>query len=324
MRATSAAQVQLKHMKEWTASVFRAVIDAAPEGIVVCSVADKDHPVVYANAAFERLTGYGARELIGEDLRRLQGNDREQEGRNRLRQALKEGAAARALLRNYRKDGSQFWNEVFLEPVRDEGGKLTHFVGFHRDVGERERAAGVQSSVGLPAWMREDRLTGLFTRNYFEELLRHDWLIARREERLLTVMMFDVDALDGYVERFGRQAADACVRRLAGVINSCFRRGSDLLARWESGTLIALARSTGPSALESFAQMITQKVFDQCIHYPRGAAGKYVTVSVAVASLMPTVKLAPEQLLLGAERALQRARALAAGRIVLAAGSDFL
>jgi PAS domain S-box-containing protein len=282
-------------MKEWTASVFRAVIDAAPEGIVVCSVADKDHPVVYANAAFERLTGYGARELIGEDLRRLQGNDREQEGRNRLRQALKEGAAARALLRNYRKDGSQFWNEVFLEPVRDEGGKLTHFVGFHRDVGERERAAGVQSSVGLPAWMREDRLTGLFTRNYFEELLRH-----------------------------GRQAADACVRRLAGVINSCFRRGSDLLARWESGTLIALARSTGPSALESFAQMITQKVFDQCIHYPRGAAGKYVTVSVAVASLMPTVKLAPEQLLLGAERALQRARALAAGRIVLAAGSDFL
>jgi len=62
-------------MKEWTASVFRAVIDAAPEGIVVCSVADKDHPVVYANAAFERLTGYGARELIGEDLRRLQGCD---------------------------------------------------------------------------------------------------------------------------------------------------------------------------------------------------------------------------------------------------------
>ena len=304
--------------------MFRSVIDAAPEGIVVCSAAGADQPVVYANAAFERLTGYAARELLGEDLRRLQGSDREQEGRTRLRQAMTEGVATRALLRNYRKDGTQFWNEVFLEPVRDEAGALTHFVGFHRDVGERERAAGVQSTVGLPAWMREDRLTGLYSRNYFEELLRHDWLIARREERLLTIMMFDVDALDGYVNRFGRQAADACVRRLAGVINTCFRRGSDLLARWESGTLIALARTTGPSALESFAHMISQRVLDQCIHYPRGAAGKYVTVSVAVASLMPTVKLQPEALLLGADGALQRARALQAGRIVLAAGNDFL
>jgi diguanylate cyclase (GGDEF)-like protein/PAS domain S-box-containing protein len=310
-------------MEEWTAPVFRAVIDAAPEGIVVCAAGGADQPVVYANAAFERLTGYEARELIGTDLRRLQGNDREQEGRTRLRQALTQGAATRALLRNYRKDGTQFWNEIFLEPVRDAAGALTHFVGFHRDVGERERAAGAQSAVGLPAWMREDRLTGLYTRNYFEELLRHDWQIARREERLLTLMLFEIDALEAYTERFGQQAADACVRRLAGVINACFRRGSDLVARWEGGTLIALARSTGPSALEGFAHMITQRVIDQCIHHPRGAAGKYVTVSVAVASLMPTVRLQPEALLRGAQRALERARALQAGRIVLAGGKDF-
>jgi two-component system, cell cycle response regulator len=310
-------------MEQWTTTVFRAVIDAAPEGIVVCSAAGADQPVVYANAAFERLTGYEARELIGTDLRLLQGSDREQEGRTRLRQAMTEGVATRALLRNYRKDGTQFWNEIFLEPVRDAAGAVTHFVGYHRDVGDRERAAGAPSAVGLPTWMREDRLTGLYTRNYFEELLRHDWQIARREERLLTVMMFDIDALDAYTERFGKQAGDTCVRRLAGVINACFRRGSDLLARWEGGTLIALARSTGPSALEGFAHMITQRVIDQCIHHPRGAAGKYVTVSVAVASLMPNVKLQPEALLRGAERAMQRARALQAGRIVLAAGKDF-
>ena len=73
--------------------MFRAVIDAAPEGIVVCAAPGADQPVVYANAAFERLTGYEARELIGTDLRRLQGSDREQEGRNRLRQALTAGRA---------------------------------------------------------------------------------------------------------------------------------------------------------------------------------------------------------------------------------------
>lgn len=322
MRAATAAEVQLS-MDDWTAPVFRAVIAAAPEGIVVCAAGGADQPVVYANAAFERLSGYEARELIGADLRRLQGTDREQDGRSRLRLALSQGVATRALLRNYRKDGTQFWNEIFLEPVRDAAGTVTHFVGFHRDISERERAAGTQSTAGLPAWIRQDRLTGLYTRNYFEELLRHDWQSARREERLLTVMIFDIDALAAYGERFGQQPADACVRRLAGVIGACFRRGSDLLARWDRGTLIALARSTGPAALEGFAQTISQRVLEQGIHHPRGPAGKYVTVSVAVASLMPAIKLQPETLLRGAERALQRARELQGGRVVLAAGKDF-
>jgi two-component system, cell cycle response regulator len=304
-------------------AVFRSVIDAAPEGIVICAANGADNPVVYVNAAFERLTGYAAAELLGTDLRRLQGSDREQEGRNRLRQALDQGVGARALLRNYRKDGGQFWNELFLEPVRDAGGAVTHYVGFHRDVGERERTAGAREPAGLPAWMRQDRLTSLYSRAYFEELLRHDWQVAKREERLLTVMLFGIDALDAYVERFGRQAGDACIRRLAGVVNASFRRGSDLVARWEGGALIALVRSTGPAALEGFAQMITQRVLEQCIHHPRPPGGKYVTVSVGVASLMPTVRQQPEALLRGAMRALERAQDGPGGRVVLAGSKDF-
>jgi two-component system cell cycle response regulator len=303
--------------------VFRGVFDAAPEGIVICEAGGADNPVVYANAAFARLTGFEIAELLGTDLRRLQGNDREQEGRGRLRQALDQGLGARALLRNYRKDGSTFWNEIFLEPVRGADGALTHFVAFHRDVGERERNAGARESTGLPAWMRQDRLTSLHSRAYFEELLRHDWQVAKREERLLTVMLFDIDALDAYAERFGRQAGDTCIRRLAGVVNACFRRGSDVVARWEGGALIALVRSTGPAALEGFAQMIAQRVLDQCIHYPRPPAGKYVTVSVGVASLMPTPRQQPEALLRGAQRALERAQDGAGGRVVLAGTKDF-
>ena len=310
-------------MNYWTAEFLREVIDAAPEGIVICAIAGADHPVVYANAAFERLSGFSASELEGTDLRRLQGTDREQEGRARVRQALTQGVSTRALLRNYRKDGSQFWNELFVAPVHGADGALTHFVGFHRDVGERERAAGARAQPGLPAWMREDRLTGLVARNYFEELLRHDWQSALRETRGLTVMMFDFGALGAYNDTFGRQAGDACIRRLGGVIGACFRRGSDVVARWEGGTLIALARSTEPAGLEAFGEMIRQRVLDQRIHHPRSLPGKYVTISVCVATLTPTGKLEPEHLLRGAERALQRARADPTGRIVLAGGKDF-
>lgn len=323
MHAAAATEVHVKLPAEWSADFLRGIIDAAPEGIVICAAGPADRAVVYANAAFERLTGYAAAELLGSDLRRLQGDDRDQEGRARLRQALEQQTGARAVLRNFRKDGSPFWNEVLIEPIRDAAGAVTHFAGFHRDVGEFPRAPGARAAAGLPAWMREDRLTGLHTRSYFEELLRHDWQDALREKRTLSVLMFDFVALAAYNDTFGRQAGDACIRRLAGVISACFRRGSDLVARWEGGTLVALARNTEPAGLEAFAHTITQRVLGQGIHHPRAAPGKYVAISACVATLQPTAKLQPEDLLRGAERALQRARADRSGRIVTAGAKDF-
>ena len=313
----------MKLPAEWSADFLRGIIDAAPEGIVICEAGPADRAVVYVNPAFERLTGYASAELLGGDLRKLQGDDREQEGRQRLRQALEQQTGARAVLRNYCKDGSPFWIEVLIEPIRDAGGAVTHYAGFHRDVGEFPRATGIRSGAGLQAWLREDRLTGLHGRGYFEELLRHDWQDALREKRTLSVLMFDFVALGAYNDTFGRQAGDACIRRLAGVISACFRRGSDLVARWDGGTLVALARNAEPAGLEAFAHMITQRVLAQRIHHPRAEPGKFVAISACVATLQPTAKLQPDNLLRGAERALQRARADHSGRIVTAGAKDF-
>jgi len=317
-------------MSEWTVPFLRGVLDASPEGIVICASRGTEHPVEYANAAFERLSGYSSGELLGNDLRLLQGSDREQAGRAPLRGALERGESTRVLLRNYRKDGTQFWNELKIEPVRDAAGKITHVIGFYRDVGERERAlgereraSGVRAVAGLPTWMREDRLTGLCARGYFEELLRHDWQSAQRESRTLTLLMFDIDALGAYNDTFGRPAGDACIRRLSGVISAAFRRGSDLVARWEGGTLCALARNTDRDAIRGFAEGIVQRVLEQRIHHPRAAPEKYVTISVAVAMIMPGPKQQPEALLQAATRALARSRVKSEGAVVLATEKDF-
>ncbi len=316
--------------REWTVPFLRSVLDAAPEGIVICEVRASEQPLVYANAAFERLTGFALSELLGTDLRRLQGSDREQEGRASVRQAIERGESARILLRNYRKDGTQFWNEMLIDPLRDAGGAITHFVGFHRDVGERaravnerERATSARTVGGLPTWMREDRLTGLCARAYFEELLRHDWLSAQRETRTLTLLMFDFDALGAYNDTFGRPAGDACLRRLAGVISAAFRRGSDLVGRWDGGTLCALARNTDRAAVVGFAQAIVQRVLDQRIHHPRSLPDKYVTISVGIAMINPGPKQQPEMLLQAVGRALARARSAGAGPVVEASDKDF-
>jgi diguanylate cyclase (GGDEF)-like protein/PAS domain S-box-containing protein len=308
--------------KLWSPEILRSVIDAAPEGVVICENKGADHPVVYLNAAFERMSGYPAAELIGRDLRMLQGADRDQEGRTQMQGALARGENCRVLLRNYRKDGSQFWNEIFLEPVRNGEGAITHFVGFHRDISERSRMV-VRPAAGLPTWMREDRLTGLASRAYFEDLLQHDWGVGEREGRMLTLLMFDIDALNAYNETYGRAAGDACIRRIAGVIGASFRRGADIVARWEGGCLCALVRNTDPAAVPAFAEAIAQRAAGQHIHHPRSTRQRFVTVSVGVASLNPGGERHPDDLVRGALAALRRAKKNHEAYVAVAGPDDF-
>jgi two-component system cell cycle response regulator len=309
-------------MGEWSVEFLRGVLDAAPEGIVVCESGAADQPVIYANAAFQRLSGYSVDELIGQDLRRLQGSDREQEGRTRLREAIGRGESCRALMRNYRKDGTQFWNEVVIQPMRGGDGNVTHVVGFHRDVGERAPRADLRRAPGLPSWLREDRLSGLHSRGYFEELLLHDWQIGIREAQPLTLMMFDIDELGSYNDTYGRPAGDACIRRVAGVVGASFKRGADLVARWEGGCIVALVRNGDVAAVPEFANSVARKVLDQHIHHPRALRQKFVTVSIGAVSLNPTAERSIEQLIQAATRALQRAKESGEERVAIAQGEE--
>ena len=87
------------------------------------------------------MCGYPVAALLGTNLRILQGTDRDQDGRVRLAEAIQKGSPARVLVRNYRPDGSLFWNECVMQPVRSGKGELTHFIGYHRDASERLKGA---------------------------------------------------------------------------------------------------------------------------------------------------------------------------------------
>jgi PAS domain S-box-containing protein len=162
-------------------SAWRDIVDQSPEGVVVCDATLEQCPVIYANAAFLQLSGYPLSGLLGRNLRILQGSDQDQEGRHRLREAIGRGEPCRVMLRNYQPDGTQFWNEVLIQPVRDASGRLVQWIGYHRDTRERLRGVEKVAVAGLPAWTREDRLTGLHSRAYFEELLQRDWCVAQRD-----------------------------------------------------------------------------------------------------------------------------------------------
>jgi len=117
-------------------------------GIVIADMAQPGMPVIYVNPAFERITGYSAEEALGRNCNFLQGGDRDQDGIRELRRAIAEQRETQVILRNFRKDGSLFWNELDVAPVRDADGKVTHYIGVQNDITERrlaERALEEQS-----------------------------------------------------------------------------------------------------------------------------------------------------------------------------------
>lgn len=301
-------------------AIFGQLLDASPDGVVVCDVQVNDAPAVYANRTFEQLTGYRAADIVGRNMRFLHGDDRDQEGLSRIRLALKEGVATQAVVRNYRKDGTLFWNEIKLAPIRNATGKVTHFASFHRDAGERPKADVRTDQRTEPrdpslntqtmlAYLRDDKLTGLLRRGYFDELLKRDIGIAQRESRSLSLFLFDPDFFEPYRELFGRAGADQSLRRIGRTIGASFRRASDLCARFDDTRIAALCTGMEPDQAAAYAETILARIRDLAIHHPRSSVSRFMTMSAGIVTLVPTRDADSEKLIAAAQDALQRARA---------------
>lgn len=130
---------QIKAQQELLLLRERA-ITASNDGIVIVDPNQFDMPIVFINPAFEKITGYSATEITGKNCRFLQGADTNQPGVIELRQAIRDKRACNVLLRNYRKDGTMFWNELDVSPVFDENNKLINFIGVQQDVTDRVKA----------------------------------------------------------------------------------------------------------------------------------------------------------------------------------------
>jgi len=96
------------------------------------------YPILFANTALEKMTGYGRKELVGRNFKMLQGEDTEIGQLELMTTALKENQQIRLALTNYRKDGSKFLNMVALKPTFDHDGRCMYIIGLYYDIARRE------------------------------------------------------------------------------------------------------------------------------------------------------------------------------------------
>jgi two-component system, NtrC family, sensor kinase len=120
--------------------LYDRAMAATSTGVTIADATNPEHPVIYCNPAFESMTGYRREEILGKNCRFLQGIDTDSEALEIIRKALKTDSECQVTLKNYRKDGTTFWNALSVSPVRDRTGKLTHFIGVQRDITDRKQA----------------------------------------------------------------------------------------------------------------------------------------------------------------------------------------
>ncbi|KZE37835.1 biphenyl 2,3-dioxygenase [Bhargavaea cecembensis] len=113
-------------------TLLEAMLDGSETAALFTDPSQEDHPVIYANQTFEKLTGYSPEETIGHNCRFLQGADTNPDDVQKMRDAIRKEATVTVTVKNYKKDGTPFWNRVHIEPVRT-GGRL-FFVGTQTDV----------------------------------------------------------------------------------------------------------------------------------------------------------------------------------------------
>ncbi|MCU0515297.1 MAG: PAS domain S-box protein [Oscillatoria sp. Prado101] len=163
--------------------LLERAIDASSNGIVITDPTQPDNPIIYVNKGFDRITGYSAQEVIGKNSRFLQSKDRNQPGLKKLRQAIKEQRECYLTLRNSRKDGTIFWNELSVSPVRDESGNVTQFIGVQTDITERVRVEeDLQQSQSHLAGVLNSSLDGVMAfsavRNSCGDIIDFQWLLV--------------------------------------------------------------------------------------------------------------------------------------------------
>ena len=260
--------------------LLQRAVSSSASGVVVVDTTAPDMPVLYVNPAFERMSGYRLEEVVGHNCRMLQGPDTDRAVVAGIAAAVRAGVEHTCVILNHRKDGSAWWNELHLSPVRDDTGRLTHYLGFQYDVTVR-----VQAEQQLVRLSSHDHLTGLLNRGALLEQLDVAVGQSALDGRAVAVLFLDLDGFKDVNDACGHLVGDRVLAQVAARLRAALRSG-DLLARHGGDEFVAVLRDLDPLDAVRVAERVAgdlQAALERPL--PAGEATVRIGASVGVAVL---------------------------------------
>jgi diguanylate cyclase (GGDEF)-like protein len=241
-----------------------------------------------------------------------------------MRKAIQEQKKCCVIVRNYRKNGTLFWNEISISPIFDQQENVIYFIGVLTDVSERKRAdeelERVQSSVRqmnrelyrlnheLSLLANVDGLTGVANRRCFDEYFDQEWNRLIQEQLPLSLILADLDFFKLFNDTYLHLKGDDCLKTIAQTINSCVHRSTDLVARSGGEEFAILLPNTPQEEAIKIAEIIRKKIHQLQIPHQKSSVSEYVTLSLGVATQIPTENVALTSLMTAADQALYLAK----------------
>ncbi|MDJ0749295.1 MAG: GGDEF domain-containing protein [Woeseiaceae bacterium] len=263
-------------------SVLEQVLAGTAEPLLVVRVDQPDWPVALANPAFASISGDDVLEQPFADvIENLAGRELALEVSESVRSQQETSFPVESNSREYL---------LVLKPVLQGGEDAArYYAAYWRGNNSAGGANGAEMHHALLKakrrirdLSRDDPVTGLLNDRAFREVFEHDWAVAAREQGRLSVVTFTLDDFEAYVDVFGRHAADSCLRRVGQAIRRCLRRASDVVARPQGASFVALSHASDEEGVRDFASQISTAVRELGLHHPRSSAAKFVTVSFDV------------------------------------------
>ena len=231
--------------------ILERSVEASSSGISIADARAPGLPLVYVNPAFERMTGYRAADMIGSNCRVLQGPGTSKTAIDCIRSGLAAMREVHTSLLNYRKDGSSFWNDLYIAPVRNSNEEVTHFIGIQTDISDRVRQEEV-----LTFQASHDSLTGLPNRIYLESHLQGICRRARARAMTIHALFIDLDGFKPINDSLGHAFGDEILSQTARRIEAALPADATLV-RFGGDEFVALVPALAErQAINRIAELV--------------------------------------------------------------------
>lgn len=300
-----------------TKDIYLRAINSTRDGLIITEAKGKNNPIVYANTAFEHLSGYTKSEILGNDCRFLQGSNIDQPEIAEIRTAIDNGEPILITLRNYKKDGSVFWNELSISPIKNDIGEVTHFIGIQKDVTkkielEKKLLAANKNLNDLNFKLEEenkiDPLTGAYNRKAINHEVSILWTVAKRANGSISILFIDIDHFKEINDTYGHSAGDVCLKHLASLLKSVCGRNSDIVLRYGGEEFIIVSIGNEKQETIEFANRILSSVSNSNIKIKEPDIKINFTLSIGVITGIPHPKVTFAELVEAADKAMYEAK----------------